>query len=75
MKERVDNLSEACQGVGIKVENANNAFLSLSNTQFIENRVYDEDPSSFVESDEQEVNREIGFAYYGTSITNLNVDP
>ncbi len=48
VKERVDRLEEDCDFVGIRVENANNAFLLLSNTQFIENRVHDDDPANYV---------------------------
>ncbi|CAG0925645.1 unnamed protein product, partial [Notodromas monacha] len=47
VKTRVDRLADETERVGICVENASNSFLCLSNTQFIENRVYEEDPSTF----------------------------
>ncbi|EDO30510.1 predicted protein, partial [Nematostella vectensis] len=45
IEKKVDGLVGSTKGIQSKVQNTVNDFLMLSNTQFIENRVYEEDIS------------------------------
>ena len=54
MEQKVDGLVHETKGISAKVHNTFNDFLMLSNTQFIENRVYDEEETK----DEEEKHEE-----------------
>lgn len=43
LNQKVDNLLNNLEHVGLKLELTRNEFHSLRNTQFIENRVYEDD--------------------------------
>ncbi|KAJ7392701.1 retrograde transport, endosome to Golgi [Desmophyllum pertusum] len=54
IESQVDGLVSSTKGMNSKVQNTMNDFLMLSNTQFIENRVYEEDVSKDETNEEQE---------------------
>ncbi|CAG0885595.1 unnamed protein product [Darwinula stevensoni] len=45
LQKKLDNVVQDAELAAVKVDNINNAFLMLSNTQFVENRVYEDDLS------------------------------
>ncbi|XP_046852963.1 WASH complex subunit 2-like isoform X2 [Xenia sp. Carnegie-2017] len=54
MEQKVDGLVYETKGISTKVNNTFNNFLMLSNTQFIENRVYDEEETKEKEEKQSE---------------------
>lgn len=54
IETQVDGLVNSTKGMNSKVQNTMNDFLMLSNNQFIENRIYEEDLSKDETSEEQE---------------------
>ncbi|CAG9770116.1 unnamed protein product [Ceutorhynchus assimilis] len=53
LNSKVDNLLNNLENVGLKLELTRNEFQSLRNTQFIENRVYEDDET--LEGEEQKI--------------------
>lgn len=53
MSDKVDSLLNNLESVSLKLELTRNEFQSLRNTQFIENRVYEDDET--LDSEEKKV--------------------
>ncbi|GFO01853.1 WASH complex subunit 2 [Plakobranchus ocellatus] len=58
MGKDVDGLMHEAELTGVRVNNVINDFIMLANSQFVENRVYDEDVSQATENEEEKKSEE-----------------